>query len=304
MIANARMYSIDPQSARAWKALLEWVVARASLSYDITDYPAPLRLSELWARDNLGAVFMCGLPYALRERGDIAIEIVAAPIPSPERYAGLPRYMTDVVVRADSAYTSIDDTFGGVVGYTVRDSQSGYFALRHFLAPWQGARGGQLYRGVVGDLVNARGVIDALVDGRIDVGPLDSYCHDLLKRNQPEYARQVRTIASTDPTPIPMFVAKRRRAMGPAGAASTTPVVEAERAAAGAAAGPARAAAGAAATDDLSRLRAAFDDAGTAPELSAVRETLALAGFAHPDPGDYAVLRQHHDALIAAPEVW
>lgn len=270
MIANARMYSIDPQSTRAWKALLEWVVARAAVSYDVIDYPAPLRLSELWARGDLGAVFMCGLPYSLLAQSDIAI--VAAPIPSPERYMGLPLYMTDIVVRADSAYSSIADTFGGVVGYTVRDSQSGCFALRHFLAPWQTARGGALYRGVVGDMINARGVIDAIVDGRIDVGPLDSYCHDLLKRNQPEYAQQVRTIATTDPMPIPVFVAKR--------------------------------AAGATAENDLARLRDAFDAVGAAPELASLRDTLALAGFAHPDPTEYAVLRNRHDALMATSEVW
>ena len=270
MIANARMYSIDPQSTRAWRVLLEWVVARASLPYDVIDYPAPQRLSALWARDDLGAVFMCGLPYSLLTP-HAGLAIVAAPIPSPPRYAGLPRYMTDIVVRADAAYISIEDTFGSVVGYTVRDSQSGYFALRHFLAPYRAARGGSLYRQVVGELINARGVIDALVDGRIDVGPLDSYCHDLLKRNQPDYARQVRTIAATDPTPIPVFVARF-------GAGD--------------------------ATGDLMRLRNAFDAAGTAAELATIRDTLALAGFAHPDPGEYAVLRSRHDALIAATEVW
>ena len=274
MIANARMYSIDPHSTRAWKALLEWVVARASLSYDVIDYPAPLELSALWARDDLGAVFMCGLPYSLRAQTEFAI--VAAPIPSPERYAGLPRYMTDIVVRADSACSSIEDTFGGVVGYTVRDSQSGYFALRHFLAPWQADRAPPLYRGVVGDLINARGVIDAIVDGRIDVGPLDSYCHDLLKRNQPDYARQVRAIATTDPTPIPVFVARRG---GDGGGGAT-------------------------AANELARLRTAFDAAGTAAELATIRDTLALAGFAHPDPAGYAVLRRRHDALIASSEVW
>jgi ABC-type phosphate/phosphonate transport system substrate-binding protein len=270
MIANARMYSIDPQSARAWKALLEWIVSRAAVSFDVIDYPAPLRLSELWAREDLGAVFMCGLPYSLLTQTDIAV--IAAPIPSPARYMGLPRYMTDIVVRTDAMYTSIEDTFGGVVGYTVRDSQSGYFALRHFLAPWQESRVGPLYRGVVGDLINARGVIDAIVDGRIDVGPLDSYCHDLLQRNQPEYAKQVRMIATTDPMPIPVFVAKR--------------------------------AGGAKAEIDLARVRDAFDEAGAAPELASVRDTLALAGFACPDPTTYAVLRNRHDALMATPEVW
>ena len=45
----------------------------------------------------------------------------------------------------------------------------------------------------VGGLINARGVIDALAAGRIDVGPLDSYSHDLLKHYDPALAAQVRT---------------------------------------------------------------------------------------------------------------
>ena len=269
-IASARMYSVDPHTARSWRALLEWIAARAGVALDVIDYPPPLPLSALWARGDLGAVFMCGLPYSL---ADPAPQLIAAPVPSPSRYRGLPRYMTDLVVRADSGAMRIDDTFGGVAGYTVDDSQSGHFAFRHFLAQHRrepdGQRDAPLYRAVVGNLINARGVIEALAAGRIDVGPLDSYYHDLLIRHQREFAAQVRTIATTEPTPIPVFVASR-----------SLP------------------------GSDVARLRRAFIDAGTADEIAPIRSDLLIDRFVVPDPADYQVLRSRRAAIIAAPELW
>ena len=260
------MYSVDPATTDAWRSLLHWVIGRAELRWNVFDYPAPQPLSALWSRDDLGAVYMCGLPYALR---DPRPQLVAAPVPSPPRYGGRACYMTDLVVRADSGAQRIEDTFGSVAGFTVADSQSGYFAFRHFLRPYQQARGGSLYRGVKGGLINAHGVIDALAAGVIDVGPLDSYCHDLLKLHEPGFAAQVRIVASTGSMPIPAFVA-------------TASLEESE----------------------LDRLRRAFIDAGSAEDLRDVRRALLVDGFVQPQAADYAPLRERRDALIASPEVW
>jgi ABC-type phosphate/phosphonate transport system substrate-binding protein len=266
MIANARMYSVNAAAKAAWCELLAWVMHRASVSWEIIDYDAPAPLSALWAREDLGCALMCGLPFALRAPAPL---LIAAPVPSTPRYGGRALYMTDLAVRADSPYRSIEDTFGGNVGYTVADSQSGYFALRYFLRPFQQQRGGALYRSVVGGLLNARGVIDALAAGKIDVGPLDSYSYDLLAHLEPGFANQVRIVASTEPTAIPSFVA--------------TGHLDA---------------------DLLARLRQAFADVESAPDLADARARLLLSGFAFPSPDDYAPLRARHDALIAAPEVW
>ena len=266
MVANARMYSVNAVAAAAWRQLLHWVLGRAGVRWEVIEHPFPTPMSALWSRDDLGAALMCGLPYVLRTPRP---QLIAAPIPSPARYEARPQYMTDLAVRADSSFVKIEDTFGGRIGYTVEDSQSGYFAVRHFLSPWQQQRGAALYREVTGGLVTARWVIDALVARKIDVGPLDSYSHDLIAHLEPEFARQVRVIASTAPTPIPAFVA-------------TAPVDP----------------------DLLSRLQHAFVEAGTAAELEKVRATLLLRGFAIPAPDEYSVLRQRHDALCAAPELW
>lgn len=200
MIVNARMYSATPQAKQAWKALLRQVLERAELDWQVLDYNAPAPLGALWAREDLGCVMMCGLPYSQRNPRPT---LVAAPIPSPSRYGGRPLYFTDIAVRADAPHQRLEDTFGGVVGFTLPDSMSGHVALRRHLSSY----GSNLYKKAVGGLLNARQVIEALEERRIDVGPLDSYYYDLLKKDAPEVAGKVRIIDSTRAAPIPPLVA-------------------------------------------------------------------------------------------------
>jgi ABC-type phosphate/phosphonate transport system substrate-binding protein len=265
-VANARMYSATPAVKRAWRELLGWALARARLDWELIDYDAPAPLAALWARDDLGCAMMCGLPYSQRAPRPA---LVAAPVASPARYGGRPVYFTDVVVRADSAYRTLEDTFGSVVGYTLEDSMSGCVALRAHLAPYRERHGPQLYRAAVGGLVNARQVIEALAAGRIDLGPLDSYYHDLLVHGDPAFAAQVRVVASTRAAPIPPLVATAPLAPG-----------------------------------DLERLRAALVAAGEEPGLAAQREALLLSGFVVPEPSDYDALAGPLAAARRDPHVW
>jgi ABC-type phosphate/phosphonate transport system substrate-binding protein len=260
------MYGATPAAKQAWRELLGWALARARLGWEVIDYDAPAPLARLWTRDDLGCVMMCGLPYSQRTPRPT---LVVAPVPSPARYGGRPVYFSDIVVRADSAYRTLEDTFGGVVGYTLEDSMSGCVALRAHLAPYRERHGPQLYRAAVGGLVNAREVIEALAARRIDVGPLDGYYHDLLAHGDPEFAAQVRAVATTRAAPMPPFVATASLAPG-----------------------------------ELERLRAALTAAGGEAGLAAQREVLLLVGFAVPEPADYDALGAPLDASRRYPQVW
>lgn len=251
-VANARMYSATPSVKAAWKELLRWVLERARLPWEVIDYDAPQPLSVLWARNDLGAAMMCGLPFARR---DPRPTLVAAPIPSPARYQGRAVYFTDIVVRSDSAFRTLEDTFGGTIGYTLADSMSGGVALARYLDTLRTPQRPRLYKKSVGNLIHARGVIEALARGEIDAGPLDSYYHDLLRHNDAQFAAQVRTVASTAALPIPPVVA-------------TAPLTAGQ----------------------LQPLRAAFAATGESPEIRPLMERLLLAGFAFPDAHDYDVL--------------
>jgi ABC-type phosphate/phosphonate transport system substrate-binding protein len=50
-------------------------------------------------------------------------------------------------------------------------------------------------------------VIEAVLAGDIDVGPLDSYVLDLIQHHDPALAAQIRVVATTNTAPIPFLVA-------------------------------------------------------------------------------------------------
>ena len=252
MIANARMYSIDAVTAACWRTLLEWVIARAGIVCEVIDYPPPQPLPALWMRDDLGCAFMCG--YPLMQAAPTPV-VLAALRPSPVRYRHESTYWTDLVVRADSSIFAASDALGAKLAYTTEDSQSGYQAPRRFFASFAGAANGPLFASLVGPLVTPRDVVRAVLDGDADVGPLDSYAHDLMRRHQPELTALLRTIATTTRTPIPPLVAA---AGTPAGA--------------------------------VTRLREALVAVAGAEALAGVRDALLIEGFSTVDAADYGVL--------------
>lgn len=252
LVANARMYAATPDAAAAWAALFRWVAERSGVALDLLAHPAPAPMAALWARGDLGAAFMCGRPWTRAEPRPVP---VAAPVPSPARYGGLPRYCTDIAVRAEDAARRLEDTFGGRIGYTIEESQSGFNALRHHLLRFRTATRPRLYRDSVGPLLTPRGVVDALLDGRIDAGPIDGYSLDLMRRDPDDPAHRLRVVGSTGFAPIPFLVASPD-----------------------------------APDDAVERLRRAFLAVGDEPELEAIRERLLLAGFAAVDPSAYQTL--------------
>jgi ABC-type phosphate/phosphonate transport system substrate-binding protein len=204
LIGCARMYASSPSLAAAWGTLLAWVSAASRIDLEVIDHAYPARLDDLWAREDMGCVFMCGYPWALRADRP---RLLAAPVPSPVRYGGRPFYFTDFVVRADSSFTTIEDTFGARLAYSIESSHSGYNAPRHHLLAYRTAARPTLYGETVGPLVSPRRVLDAVIDGRADVGPVDSYLFDLWRRHLPEVTAAVRVIATTEAAPIPPLVA-------------------------------------------------------------------------------------------------
>jgi ABC-type phosphate/phosphonate transport system substrate-binding protein len=261
MLANARMYSVTPAAAEAWRTVIGWATREAGVPVEFVEHAPPKLLSDLWARDDLGVVQMCGLPASLRKPAPV---VLAAPQPSLPRYQGRAIYMSDIAVKAGSSFGRLEDTFGGVAGYTLKDSQSGYFAFRTLLlGQYPAAR----YRKIVGGLLNPRGVIKALVEGTIDVGPLDGYVFDLIRAGDPQFASQVRIVATTDPTPMPPLVAT----------ASLS-------------------------NKEVERLRSAFRHAHEAPSMTASLKALLIERFVVPELSAYDETRRRAERVEQEPE--
>jgi ABC-type phosphate/phosphonate transport system substrate-binding protein len=202
MIANARMYSVCAQAARQWEALLSAVAQAADLNIDIIEHGPPNPITELWRRDDMAAVFMCGLPFSRLQPRPF---LIAAPIPSPAEFEGRPEYWSEWVVHRDSAFEGMEATFGGRLALTSRDSQSGYAAALQYLMRY--GSDSPLYREVIAPTVNPLGAVNAVVCRAADVAPIDSFAFALLRKYRMDLTSQLRIVARTASTPIPALVA-------------------------------------------------------------------------------------------------
>jgi ABC-type phosphate/phosphonate transport system substrate-binding protein len=202
MIASARMYEWAPSLIDAWRRLLEGVARQARVDLEFLESRA-VSLDELWSRQDMGCVFMCGYPYALRADRPA---LLAAPVPSPPRYGGRPVYLTDFIVRADAPYATLEDTFGRRFAYSTEHSHSGYNAARYHLLSHRSANRVALFGTVKGPYIRQRAVIQAVLDGEADLTAIDGYAHDLLRRHDSRVTAQLRVVATTRPAPSPPLV--------------------------------------------------------------------------------------------------
>jgi ABC-type phosphate/phosphonate transport system substrate-binding protein len=202
VIANARMYSVSPEATDVWRELLLAICAQAGLPAEYIEHAPPAPLEDLWRRTDSGATFMCGLPFSRAQPQPL---LVAAPVPAPPEFGDQAQYCSDLVVRADSPFRSVADTFGGRLALTVPGSQSGCVAALTYFMGVDRAR--PLFAEIIAPTITPLGALCAVVDGRADVAPLDSYAFRLLQRYRPDLTVRVRRIGQTVPTPIPPLVA-------------------------------------------------------------------------------------------------
>ena len=171
MIASFRMYNAVPRAAQAWRALFARVFADAGTDIRMIEHAWPEPIDALWAKPDLACAFMCGWPFA-RSPG---MQAIAAPVPSPPRYEGLPRYLSEFLVREASGWTSLEDTFGHRIGWMAANSQSGFNAPRAHLARYASAARPALYAESRGPLGSPASTLEALRAGDVDVVALDGF---------------------------------------------------------------------------------------------------------------------------------
>ena len=264
VIACSRMYNLSPKISELWDRLFHWLADRSDVRLEVIAHAAPAPLSELWARPDMGAVFMCGFPFSRLAKAERPLPLVA-PVSLADWANGQPVYASHVVAARDRPFAGAD-LVTARWGWTVRDSQSGYNAPREFFAALAGGRPASE---TFGPLLNPRGVIEAIRSGVVDVGAIDAYAYQLLEMHEPDMIASLRVIATTKPAPFPLLVASRQQT-----------------------------------SEITAALRAALLGAHRDPEGRDILASLGLAAFVEPDIAAYEQLPARARSVDEALEAW
>ena len=150
--------------------------------------------------------WMCGWPFAhWNTWTDRPLKPIAAPIMNGARYDGAPVYFSDVIVRADSDYETLDDLRGSRFAYNYIESQSGYYVMCDRLK--RDGEGASFF----GDSLSTKAHLSsvaAVQDGRADTASIDSTLYDWLRQHRPEVTAQLRVVEELGPSPMPPIAAR------------------------------------------------------------------------------------------------
>ena len=206
-IANARMYSVNCRGRPTRGArCLQWVIERAERRRRGHRLSGAAAAAGAVGRAPISRARSCaGIPLS---RADPAPSCLAAPVPEPARLSRRrPVYWTNLVVaHGRSRFARSTDAFGKRIAFTTPDSQSGYQAPRAFFAPHARRAVRRCSPRPSDRLITPRRVVEAVLAGEADIGPVDSYAFDLMRRHEPHGSRRFAVIARTAPTPIPPLV--------------------------------------------------------------------------------------------------
>jgi phosphonate transport system substrate-binding protein len=151
--------------------------------------------------------FICGLPYVrLRREAPSALEAIAAPILSGERYAGRPVYFSDVITSASSPASSFADLRGCAWAYNEPDSHSGYLVTLFNLLRLGESR---TFFGRTEMTGFHQESIARVAAGRVDASAVDSQVLEVELRADPPLAARLPVIGTFGPSTIQPLAATR-----------------------------------------------------------------------------------------------
>ncbi len=152
--------------------------------------------------------FICGLPYVLlHDRPQPAARLLAAPVMKAARYQGQPKYYSDLIVRKDSPYQTLQELQGRTYVYNDELSNSGYNMPRYRLLQLG------LTKGFFGKVVRSGSheeSIRRVAAGEADASFVDSLVLDHDREKGLGQAHAVRVLESVGPAGICPLVASAR----------------------------------------------------------------------------------------------
>ncbi len=132
-----------------------------------------------------------------------AVEAVAAPILTDSRFGGKPLYCSEVVVKRDSRFQSLDDLRGARWAINETSSWSGYWVTLHRIGSWD----------FFGEVIQAgfhERALRMVANGEIDGSAIDCHVLGVALRKDPRLAESLRVIETLGPGPSqPVVVSSR-----------------------------------------------------------------------------------------------
>ena len=146
----------------------------------------------------------CGYPLTHALKGKV--QLVGVPHYSAEGCEGS-RYCSQLIVSGNSSYESLEDLCGKRAAFNSLDSQSGMNALRHAVAAHAGGSG---YFSEVIESGSHLESMQAVAEGRADIGSIDAVCWALACQELPGLVSRLRSIGRTGSVPcLPLVTSLR-----------------------------------------------------------------------------------------------
>jgi phosphonate transport system substrate-binding protein len=195
---------VSERGVPVYAKIVDYLAAASDVRIELVTGLAYTTINQMLEAGAVDYGFICGYPYILaHDQPAPKVELVAAPVPKDPRYQHRPVYFSDLVVRNDSPFKTLNDLRGRTYVYNEESSNSGYNMPRAYLVEL-GLTGG--FFGKVIRSGSHEASIRMVADGLADASFVDSLVLDYDRAKGFGDAARVRVIHSLGPAATVPFV--------------------------------------------------------------------------------------------------
>jgi phosphonate transport system substrate-binding protein len=191
---------VSESGVGVYQKMAEYLTRKTGIQTEFVSGLAYGTINNMLEDGTLHCGFICGLPYVLlHDRPQPAAQLLAAPVMKAARYQGQPKYFSDLIVRKDSPYQSLQDLKGKTYVYNDELSNSGYNMPRFRMLQLG------LTQGFFGKVLRSGSheeSIRMVAAGEADASFVDSLVLDFDREKGFGHAREVRVLESVGPAGI------------------------------------------------------------------------------------------------------
>ena len=191
---------VSESGVGVYDAISKYLTRKAGLHVEFITGLAYSTINGMMESGAVDCGFVCGLPYVLlHDRPEPAALLLAAPIMKAPRYQGQPKYYSDLIVKKDSPYKTLQDLEGATYVYNEELSNSGYNMPRYRLVQLG------LTKGFFGKVLRSGSheeSIRMVASGKADASFVDSLVIDYDREKHLGHADEVRVLESLGPAGI------------------------------------------------------------------------------------------------------